>query len=252
MLVAPLMFLLAMQSAAPAAAPAPLPPDDSAPVVRTIEIRFPAQDRCLAGRSDDVSVLHTDEAEPTRQRTSGSPLIRKGAKDDFVRLWATGFLDDLSIDVEDEPYANGVVGKHIIYMLEEKQRVRLVEYTGSKVSGDIQDRGTAQGARTPCSAWTPSSMPAASEPSKGSSARCSRPRGIRTPRSRTPSQLSTVARSLAHVTFMMNEGAQMRVRQVTITGNRAVSSRTIRSQVKSGASDRWWLPAFLARPQPLP
>ena len=52
--------------------------------------------------------------------------------EDFKRLWATNFLDNLSIEVKDAPYENGVVGKHVIYALEERQRVKIVDYTGSK------------------------------------------------------------------------------------------------------------------------
>ena len=52
--------------------------------------------------------------------------------DDFKRLWATNFLDDISIDVTDYPFTNGVIGKIVTYNLEERQRVKIVDYTGSK------------------------------------------------------------------------------------------------------------------------
>jgi outer membrane protein insertion porin family len=51
---------------------------------------------------------------------------------DFKRLWATNFLDDLVIEVRDVRYANGVVGKVIVYNMEERQRVKIVDYVGSK------------------------------------------------------------------------------------------------------------------------
>ena len=52
--------------------------------------------------------------------------------DDFRRLWNTNFLDDLSIDVQDYTFANGVIGKVVTYNLEERQRVKIVDFTGSK------------------------------------------------------------------------------------------------------------------------
>ena len=52
--------------------------------------------------------------------------------DDFQRLWATGFLDDLKIEVEDYTFANGVIGKIVTYHIEERQRVKIVDYIGSK------------------------------------------------------------------------------------------------------------------------
>jgi outer membrane protein insertion porin family len=49
---------------------------------------------------------------------------------DFKRLWATNFLDDLVIEVHDVRYANGVGGKVVVYNMEERQRVKIVDYVG--------------------------------------------------------------------------------------------------------------------------
>jgi Outer membrane protein/protective antigen OMA87 len=51
---------------------------------------------------------------------------------DFKRLWATSFLDDLVIDVRDVRYGNGVLGKVVVYNMEERQRIKIVDYVGSK------------------------------------------------------------------------------------------------------------------------
>ena len=56
----------------------------------------------------------------------------KTIRDDFKRLWATNFLDNLSIDADDYTFSNGVVGKLVIYNMEERQRVKIVDYAGSK------------------------------------------------------------------------------------------------------------------------
>ena len=50
---------------------------------------------------------------------------------DFKRLWATNFLDNLWIETLDRPFANGVMGKQVIYHMEERPRVKIVDYTGS-------------------------------------------------------------------------------------------------------------------------
>ena len=60
---------------------------------------------------------------------------RETIKEDFRRLWATGFLDDLKIEVTDYPFANGVVGTIVTYHLEERPRIRLVKYKGA---GDLE------------------------------------------------------------------------------------------------------------------
>jgi outer membrane protein insertion porin family len=48
-------------------------------------------------------------------------------KDDFRRLWDTGFLDDLRVDVADGPS-----GKIVTFTVQERRRVQLVDYRGSK------------------------------------------------------------------------------------------------------------------------
>ena len=47
---------------------------------------------------------------------------------DFKRLWATNFLDDLSIEVTDYTFPNGTVGKIVTYHMEERERVKIVDY----------------------------------------------------------------------------------------------------------------------------
>ncbi len=46
---------------------------------------------------------------------------------DFRRLWDTGFLDDLTIDVRD-----GAQGKVVIFGVSERKRIQIIDYRGSK------------------------------------------------------------------------------------------------------------------------
>jgi hypothetical protein len=52
--------------------------------------------------------------------------------DDFHRLWNTNFLDNLWIETADYAFPNGTVGKIVTYNMEERQRVKIVDYVGSK------------------------------------------------------------------------------------------------------------------------
>ena len=52
--------------------------------------------------------------------------------EDFKRLWATNFLSDLSVEIKDYPFSNGVVGKLVTYNMEERERVKIVNYEGTK------------------------------------------------------------------------------------------------------------------------
>jgi outer membrane protein insertion porin family len=57
----------------------------------------------------------------------GDPFDRKRAIEDFHRLWGTGFLDDLSLEVTD-----GERGKIVTYVVEERPRVQALDFVGSK------------------------------------------------------------------------------------------------------------------------
>jgi outer membrane protein insertion porin family len=51
---------------------------------------------------------------------------------DFKSLWATNFLDDLAIEVRDVRYANGVIGKLVVFDMEERERVKIVDFVGTR------------------------------------------------------------------------------------------------------------------------
>jgi outer membrane protein insertion porin family len=49
-------------------------------------------------------------------------------REDFRRLWDTGFVDDLSIDVQDTPTG----GKVVTFVVSERKRIQIVDFRGSK------------------------------------------------------------------------------------------------------------------------
>ena len=69
---------------------------------------------------------------------------------DFRRLWDTNFLDDLWIEVVDDPFENGVEGVRVIFNMEERQRVKIVGYSGSDEldRGDIETSCRRRGSRS--------------------------------------------------------------------------------------------------------
>ena len=101
----------------------------------------------LADRAADLPVLHPDsDRSACRRRTSGCRTTRTTEQTilgDFKRLWATNFLDDLSIEVHDYRSRNGVIGKLVIYNMEERQRVKIVDYNGHQEDRADEDRREA-------------------------------------------------------------------------------------------------------------
>ena len=120
----------------PIPAPAALPPADSPPVLFQIVPCFAKQ-----GGSPVIepeTYLYYMKLVPLVSRpsqgmwTPWNEATERTAKDDFGRLWATNFLDDLSVETQDYTFSNGVLGKIVIYDMEERERVKNVTYEGTK------------------------------------------------------------------------------------------------------------------------
>jgi len=112
--------------------PVPPPPTTMSPVLYYVGPCFEKQGNVSAVEAptymyyikaqDQVSLASQNLWKPYNDATEQVLL------DDFKRLWATGFLDDLAIDVSDYHFANGAIGKVVTYNMEERQRIKNVNY----------------------------------------------------------------------------------------------------------------------------
>jgi outer membrane protein insertion porin family len=114
--------------------PRNLPPEGSGPVVYIIAPCFAKQ-----GGNPNVeseTYLYYIQLRPSQpSQNVWVPYDQKAEQtilEDFKRLWATSFLDDLSVEVTDYRFSNGVIGKLVTYDMEERERVKIVSYEGSK------------------------------------------------------------------------------------------------------------------------
>ena len=114
------------------AGPVRQPPAGSGPVIRQTELRFHPVNTSEIEAQTYLYYIQTPFSRPSdniwvpyNEQTEQSLLA------DFKRLWATNFLDNLWIETLDVPFENGVMGKHVIYHMEERPRVKIVDYTGS-------------------------------------------------------------------------------------------------------------------------
>ena len=114
--------------------PSRLPPAGSGPLVHAIMLCFEKQ----GGSSVIESYTYLYYLQLKGSQPSIGTWVpyddtaQQMAIADFKRLWATNFLDDLVIEVHDIRYANGVPGKVVVYSMEERQRVKIVDYVGPK------------------------------------------------------------------------------------------------------------------------
>jgi hypothetical protein len=114
--------------------PVNLPPAGSGPVIYQLAPCFPAQGN--VSTVEPQTYLYYMQLRPSQPSQNNWVAYDEKAEEtmlaDFKRLWATGFLSDLSIETADYTFSNGVIGKLVTYNMEERERVKIVNYEGSK------------------------------------------------------------------------------------------------------------------------
>ena len=133
----------------PVAPPANLPPANSGPVVWVLGPCFMAQGN--VSTVDAQTYLYYMQLRPSQPSQNiwvpYNEQAEQTIREDFLRLWATSFLDDLRIEVSDYTFSNGVVGKLVAYHMEERERVKITNYEGSKqidrtkIEEQLRERG---------------------------------------------------------------------------------------------------------------
>jgi outer membrane protein insertion porin family len=217
----------------PIAPPAQLPPAGSGPLVYVMGLCFPTQHNQSAVEPETyLYYLHLRPSRPSQgEWVTYDESTRTTIREDFRRLWATGFLDDLRIESDDYTFANGVVGKIVTYNLEERARIRLVRYEGTgdleqnKIDEELRDKDAAikldtfidQGlirrART---------ILRDLEAQKGYAA------------AEVTSTLEPIpgGPKLVQLVFTVNRGPKLVIRDVSFIGNRAIPDGTLKGVLK--------------------
>jgi outer membrane protein insertion porin family len=119
-------------------APSNLPPAGSGPVVYYVVLCFPKQGNVsLVEPQTYLYYMQSPDLISLPSQNVWKPY-NEAAEQTFIgdhkRLWATNFLDDLKIESYDFPFSNGVIGKVVVYELEERQRIKNTIYNeGTKV-----------------------------------------------------------------------------------------------------------------------
>jgi outer membrane protein insertion porin family len=224
----------APQGQAPVQPPVNLPPAGSGPILRGIELRFvPENTFSVVPQETYLYYIRTRPSAASENRwIPYDAAIEAALLADFDRLWTTPFLDDLRIEVIDRPYPNGVMGKHVIFIIEERRRVKIVDYPGSKevpiadietklgelnidlkldspiddatvrrVAGVVKEMYSEKGFQF--ATVTPSTRPVAG------------------------------GQKLVHLSFTIDQGPKVKIREVVFDGNEAVSDADLRGQLKA-------------------
>ncbi len=213
--------------------PVSQPPGNSGPVVYLIVPCFEAQENItLVDTETYVYYIRLQTSRPSQGVwIPWNEDAQKAVHEDFVRLWATGFLDDLKISSSDYTFANGVIGKILTYDIEERRRVKIIDYTGSK---KVEANAIDERLRTAKIQIRADSFidDASVKKVEGIIREMLKEKGF--PYADVTHTLAPVSGGpkLVHLTFNMSEGPEVKIRQVEFVGNQAIDDGHLRKQMK--------------------
>jgi outer membrane protein insertion porin family len=219
------------QTAAPAPQ-APMPPAGSGPIFRHLIPRCEPDNVCLVDGMTYLYYIETRPSVPSEGRwVPWSSAIAESLRRDFNRLWATNFLDNIWIEVVDGKYPNGVPAKDVIIHMEERQRVKIVDYQGSKRidTGAIEDKLRELNIVLRIDTFID---PPTIRRVAGVVRELYAEKGYQYADVRPEVKPVAGGPKLVHLTFHVTEGPKVKVREVDFVGNTALSDRKLRGKMK--------------------
>lgn len=221
---------------------APLPPEGSPALLRAVEIRFPTQGN-IGGVDYDTYLYYMEITDHVSLPSQGkwvpySEATEQVALDDHQRLWDTGFLSDLWIEVIDDPYPNGVPAKRMIFNMEERERVKIVRYEGSDevkvedINLNLDDRGITMRLDAFVDPGTIRRVKSVIRGLLGA-------KGF--PFAEVDHSIEALpgGPKLVQVTFNMIEGPKVQVQEIEFLGNTAMTDGTLKGKMKK-VKEVWW------------
>jgi outer membrane protein insertion porin family len=221
--------------------PAALPPDNSGPVVFQIVPCFEAQGNLPL--IDPATYLYYIQLQSSRPSQGiWVPWTEESERtviDDHRRLWATNFLDDLSIEAIDYRFSNGVIGKMVVYKMEERQRVKIVDFVGSKKleTSDIDTKLREANAQIRLDTFIDAALIRKVE---GVVREMLKAKGFQYSNVTHAIEELATGPKLVHLTFNLDEGPKVKIRQIDFEGNKAVSDGTLKKRLKEN-KEQWFL-----------
>ena len=199
-------------------------PSEAAPLVERVEV---AQNQYL--QYDTLLYYVTTKA--------GDRYDEQRLKEDFRRLWDTGFLSDLLLDVRD-----GKTGKIVTFVVQERKRVQIVDYRGAKSisTSNIEDELKKKEATLRIDSFYD---PAKARRVEGIIRDMLVEKGR--PFATVKHDAKTVGGAGMQVSFVVEEGPKAKVKRVEFAGNEVFSDRTLRGRMKKIKAKGFWNMSWL-------
>ena len=153
-------------------------------------------------------------------------------KEDFRRLWDTGFLDDMRVDVLD-----GAKGKVVVFTIKERKRVQIVDYRGTKAlsTTNIEDELKKKEATLRIDSFYD---PGKARRVEAIIVQMLADKGY--PFAKVKHDAKSLGGAGVQVSFLVEEGTKAKVKEVEFVGNEIFSDSVLRGRMKKikvGSSD---------------
>ncbi len=164
---------------------------------------------------------------------AGDRYDERRLRDDFRRLWDTGFLDDLVLEARE----GAAGGKIVSFRVSERKRVQIVDFRGSKalttstIEDEIKKRDLALKIDT---FYDPAKARRVEEVIKEMLARKGRPFA------KVTHDAKTIGASGQQISFTVDDGPKVKVKTVTFDGNEAFTDGALRSHLKKVKPAGFW------------
>ncbi|HJN43659.1 MAG TPA: outer membrane protein assembly factor BamA [Vicinamibacterales bacterium] len=234
---------------APAPAQAPLPPPDSPPLLNLVYLEFPNQGN-VAGIELQTYLYYMEIDDNATLPSQGvwTPFdedLERVMLEDFQRLWDTGFLNDLTIEIVDAPFANGVEGKDVHFLLDERERVRTVTWEGSDEFdvSNIEEAMELSGIELRLESQISPNLIRRTE---GMLRQMFDEKGFQFAEISHTITPVPGGPKLVQLAFQMDEGPKVQIDDIEFVGNEHMSDRSLKRQMKD-TKERWWLSFITGR-----
>jgi outer membrane protein insertion porin family len=214
------------------------PPPDSGPVVCVMELRFHPLNESLIEPQTYLYYIQTQSSRPSdkvwvpfNEQTEQTLLA------DFKRLWATNFLDDLRIEVVDATYENGAPGKHVIFHMEERPRVKIVDYPNSIDRSKLDEKMKEAGVALRLDSFLDQGVIRRVE---GILRNLMAEKGHQFAEISSKTEELPGGPKLVRVMFDVTEGPKVKVREIEFVGNQEVSDGSLKRRMKE-TKEHWFL-----------
>jgi outer membrane protein insertion porin family len=203
--------LIASVAAGPAPGVVQAQERENAPVIERIEV---ANNQFL----QKETLLFYISTKP------GEPFDERKLREDFKRLWDTGFLDDLRIEAVDGPR-----GKVVTFFVTERRRIQIVDYRGSKelTQSTIDDELKKRDAQVKMDSFYD---PVKARKVEGIIKEMLAAKGY--PFGSVKHEAKNIGASGQQLSFVIDQGPKAKVNEIVFDGNQVYSDDKLRGKMK--------------------